>query len=209
MRGRAAATDAAIGRPRGHHSRAPARRCLPLRADVRAREGGGAVRRAGVGTEVQADVRQQVRESSSRRHRLESRAKAASQLGIEVSAGWESPSSRGLWGGSALRFLKLDVETAGARGAAVCPRTSLRNWMEPSRARVAAGAPSSTAWPRRRLWGDSLESGVAEDTLAHSYLQLFRLLSCYDKLVRETARGHPHGLPALLRRRHPRLSLES
>jgi hypothetical protein len=66
MRGRAAATDAAIGRPRGHHSRAPARRCLPLRADVRAREGGGAVRRAGVGTEVQADVRQQVRESSSR-----------------------------------------------------------------------------------------------------------------------------------------------
>jgi hypothetical protein len=33
---------------------------------------------------------------------LESRAQAAARLDIEVSAGWVSPSSRGLWGGDAL-----------------------------------------------------------------------------------------------------------
>jgi hypothetical protein len=34
--------------------------------------------------------------------RLESRAKAAARLDFEVSAGWASPSPRGLWGGDAL-----------------------------------------------------------------------------------------------------------
>jgi hypothetical protein len=33
---------------------------------------------------------------------LESRAKAAARLDLEVSTGWASPSSRGLWGGDAL-----------------------------------------------------------------------------------------------------------
>ena len=33
---------------------------------------------------------------------LESRAKASARLSLEVSVGWASPSSRGLWGGDAL-----------------------------------------------------------------------------------------------------------
>jgi hypothetical protein len=38
---------------------------------------------------------------------LESRPKAAARLVIEASAGWVSPSSRGLWGGDALLLTAL------------------------------------------------------------------------------------------------------
>jgi 23S rRNA-/tRNA-specific pseudouridylate synthase len=41
-------------------------------------------------------------EGTCRLHATRTRAKAAARLDLDVSVGWASPSSRGLWGGDAL-----------------------------------------------------------------------------------------------------------
>jgi hypothetical protein len=87
---------------------------------------------------------------------LESRAKASARLVLEVSAGWASPSSRGLWGGDALllstgaagnRNLRLPL-TAKRTSTQVCGAGGGRRGSGGVRLRGAAAGGGASAHRR-------------------------------------------------------------
>ena len=84
---------------------------------------------------------------------LESRDKAAARLDIDVSAGWASPSSRGLWGGDAL-LLSPRVSTATLS-------LTIWSWMQTMKSppvsyfvKKAAGLTSGSQLPGTVLAGE-------------------------------------------------------